>query len=659
MSLIPTFRSATSNIKNPEKWLQNWFGGGSVSESGVVIDSDTMMSESAVWCAVNFLASNIASLPCPVLKIEGRKKTKDKSNNLYKILNLIANDEMISMVYRETMIYHLLFWGVHYSIQVKNGLNRVVALWPVHPDNMRVDRKGKSLIYYVTMPDGQEKPYSRDKILHIPALGLNGLFGNSLIDYSKDSLGLMLAMRTYANLFFSNGSNMGVIFEHPGQLGEVAHKNLTSSLATAMAGLGKSHKAFVAEEGMKVHKMGAEPDKSQLVEGRQFSISDVARWFNLPPHVLKDLSRATYSNIEQQSLELVKYSIRVWLVRLEQSFEAWLLSATEQKTYIIRHNVEGLLRGDSAARTEYYKGQFNTAAITPNEIRELEERNPIEEDWADQTYIQMNMVSLEQLNEMNSEPKPEPVRQNNSVRNIEYRDINKTIAHRKRIQKKFAPLIRAAAQKLVNLETLKIKKESDKQSSKRSAADMEIWLNSFYADFGKYIDHDLSPLLRAYAELIQEAVAGEVGADVGVSDELTSEINSYIDGMKRQYIDSSRGQMLGELKIGLDAIDVRADEWHERRAKKVDEAQSHGVSNMVASFVIAGAGFSPTWRNVGKTCVFCQQMNGKKIKRYGDAFLKEGAIINGVVDGVERKMEVRTTKYPPLHGSCDCVISAR
>jgi len=521
---------------------------------------------------------------------------------------------------------------------------------------MRVERVGKTLKYFITMPGGQEKPYSRNQILHIPALGLNGLFGNALIDYSKDSLGLMLAMRTYANLFFSNGSNMGVIFEHPGALGEVAHKNLTASLSSAMSGLGKSHKAFVAEEGMKVQKVGTEPDKSQLVEGRQFSISDVARWFNLPPHVLKDLSRSTYSNIEQQSLELVKYSIRVWLVRLEQSFEAWLLTPKEQVEYIIRHNVEGLLRGDSAARTEYYKGQFNCGAMSPNEIRELEERNPIEKEWADQTYIQLNMTSLENLNQIENEPEPEPVNQNNN-RSIEHRDVNTTIAARKRIQKRFSPLIRSAAQKLVSLETLKIKRESKKQSGERSASDMGKWLDNFYSeDFGKYIDRDLAPLLRTYAELIQEAVAGEVGADIGVTDELRTEIDNYIEGFKGQYISSSRGQMFKELEKGIDAIDTRADEWHEKRADKVEASESNGVSNMVASFVIAGVGLSPTWRTLGKSCVFCNQMNGKTVKRYGSPFLPSGTTIDG---GEVGNMTVRATKYPPLHGGCDCVIAAR
>lgn len=385
-----------SSLKNPSRWLIDFFSGGGVSESGVNVNENSMMSESAVWCAINFLASNIASLPCPVLKNDGRKREKQPVFYLHQRLNSMANPEMISMIYRETCLYHLFLWGNSVSIIERNQLGQVVALWPVHPDRWEIERKGKRLIYHITLENGTIKPFPRRKILHIPGLG-NGLMGMSVMEKSTDSVGLIIAMRSFANLFFKNGSNMGVVFEHPKRLGTEAHKSLTWSLKQAYSGLGKSHRAMVAEEGMKVNKIGVEPEKSQLVESRQFAITDVARWFNLPPHILKDLSRATFSNIQEQSLELVIYTLRPWFVRLEQSYESYLLREGDKGIFTVRHNANALMRGNEKSRSEYYKMRFSTGSITPNEIRGLEDENPIEEKWADKAYLQLNISPADEL----------------------------------------------------------------------------------------------------------------------------------------------------------------------------------------------------------------------------------------------------------------------
>ena len=258
---------------------------------------------------------------------------------------------------------------------------------------------------------------------------------------------------------------------------------------------------------------------------------------------------------------------------------------------------------------------------------------------------------------MNLPENNEPVKKETNQRNLEHRGINTTIAGRKRVQARFSPLIKEAAQKLVDRETNAIKRESKKQGSQRSTEDMEVWLNNFYRDFGKYIDNGLAPILRAYAESIQEAVSSEIGIEPVMSEELQKEINNYIDGFRTQYIDSSKGQMLQQLQIGLEEIDKRADEWQEKRADKVELSERSGLSNMVAAFVFTSSGFPAVWRNVGVTCPFCQTMNGKKVNGFGTPFLEKDTTID--VGGDHPPMKVRTTKYPPLHNGCDCVISAR
>lgn len=237
MGLFDFFKrsSEKSDIVNPQQWFMDAMSGGSASESGMTVNESSLMSESAVWCAASFIATNIASLPCPVFKTDGRKKEKATNHPLHKLLNMQANSETVSMVYRETILYHLLFWWGSVSIIERDRLNRIKGLWPVHPDRVAVRRSNGVLKYDITHDDGNQKTYEREDVLHIPSFGPNGLIGFSMSTKCRESVGLILAMRSFANLFFKNGAHMGVIFEHPNKLGEQAHKNLTESMRNALS----------------------------------------------------------------------------------------------------------------------------------------------------------------------------------------------------------------------------------------------------------------------------------------------------------------------------------------------------------------------------------------------------------------------------------------
>lgn len=662
--------SVKSDVVNPRQWFIDAMSGGAVSESGMTVNESSMMSDSAVWCAASFIATNIASLPCPVYRLDGRKKEKVSDHPLHKILNVRANDETVSMVFRETVLYHLLFWWGSVSIIERDRLNRIRGLWPVHPDRVAVRRDNGVLAYDVTHDNGIQKTYNRADVLHIPSFGPNGLIGFSMANKCRDSIGLILAMRSFANLFFRNGAHMGAIFEHPNKLGEQAHKNLTTSMMNSLSGLGKAHKLMILEEGMKVNKLTIEPEKAQLLEERQYSVTDVARWFNLPPHVLKDLSRATFSNIEHQGLELVKYSFRPWLVRLEQHYAGFLLDEQEQGRYIVKHNVEGLLRGDTAARSDFYRAQFQTGALTPNEIRELEDKNPINEPWADEVYIQLNMVPVSQMGKITeaaAAPKekqkeePEDLPDTPDKRTVETRSkasLEQIIRGRDRIRSRFEPLFRDVAQKIVNRETLAIQKELKKQIGQRSASDFSTWIDEFYRTFPDYIRRSFSPVFRSYAESMAEVIAGEVGLEADFTDELRQDTEEYLAGFADQYAGSSRGQifsLMAEAEGEGEAfgeVQTRADEWHEKRAENVTRNETVGLANMLARSIVIGAGYKLVWRNRGTSCPFCRQLEGRTVSHKSESFLDSGTVLDG---GDHGKMTVRKTLYAPLHKGCDCV----
>jgi len=291
------------------------------------------------------------------------------------------------------MLSHILAWGNGYAEIVRNGLNEITELWPIQPDRVSPKLKEGELVYEVRV-DSKVITLKREKILHIPGLGFDGFVGYSVISLARQSIGLGKAMETFGSLYFGQGTHPGVIVYHPGKLSEQAYSNLNKSLSAAHSGLGKSHRLMLLEEGMKIDKIGIPPSDSQFIEGRQFQIPEIARWFNLPPHKLKDLTRSSFSNIEQEQISFVTDSLLPWGIRIEQNYNMQLLSEAEKKQgYYFKHIFEGLLRGSSADRANFYRIMFGIGAMSINEIRAKEDMNPIAN--GDMHFVPLNMITVE------------------------------------------------------------------------------------------------------------------------------------------------------------------------------------------------------------------------------------------------------------------------
>jgi HK97 family phage portal protein len=261
------------------------------------------------------------------------------------------------------------------------------------------------------MPAAADLFLTREKVLHIAGLGFDGFVGYSVVAMARKSIGLGMAMETFGSRFFGEGTHPGVIVEHPQKLSPEAHSNLKKSLSDTYSGLGNSHRLMLLEEGMKFQKIVIDPKDSQFLESRQFNIPEIARWFNLPPHKLKDLTKSSFSNIESEQISFVTDSILPWLVRLEQSFNMQLLTESDREysgrgRLYYKHNVEGLLRADAAARGTYYREMFNIGAMCINEIREKEDMDPI--DGGDVHLVPLNMTTLENAGKPQETAKPVP-----------------------------------------------------------------------------------------------------------------------------------------------------------------------------------------------------------------------------------------------------------
>lgn len=390
------------SLTNEKAWNHSlWWLAGSMSNSGEMVNEDTALNYSAVWNAVSLISGTVGSLPLHLMQKKGDTKRLADDRVMYKVLHDEWNPYMTAMAGRETMMAHILTWGNGYCEIVRNGYGEVEELWPITPNRVVIEFRDARPVYRIKV-DAKDVIFPREKILHIPGLGFDGVQGYSVVAMARKSIGLGMAMETFGELYFGQGTHPGVVVSHPGQLSVTANENLKKSLTEGYSGLGKSHRLLLLEEGMKLEKLGVPPNDSQFLESRQFQIPEIARWFNLPPHKLKDLSRSSFSNIESEQISFVTDSILPWLVRLEQNYNTQLLRKSDRELsgrgrLYYKHIVEGLLRGDSASRSAFYSAMFNIGAMSINEIREKEDLDPVE--GGDIHLVPMNMTKLENAGE--------------------------------------------------------------------------------------------------------------------------------------------------------------------------------------------------------------------------------------------------------------------
>ncbi|MBR3891442.1 MAG: phage portal protein [Bacilli bacterium] len=376
-----------------------FFMGG--SSSGKSVTERSAMQMTAVYSCVRILAEAVAGLPLHFYKQTEEGKTKATDHNLYRLLHDEPNPEMSSFVFRETLMTHLLLWGNAYAQIIRNGKGEIVALYPLMPNKMKVDRDSEGQIYYTYTRSNDEAPtmegttvyLQKENVLHIPGLGFDGLVGYSPIAMAKNAIGLAIATEEYGAKFFANGAAPSGVLEHPGTIKDPAR--VREAWQSQFGGSGNSGKVAVLEEGMKYTPISISPDQAQFLETRKFQINEIARIFRVPPHMVGDLEKSSFSNIEQQSLEFVKYTLDPWIVRWEQSLARSLLSDDEKKSYYFKFNLEGLLRGDYVSRTSGYATARQNGWMSANDIRELEnmDRIPVEQG-GDLYLINGNMLPM-------------------------------------------------------------------------------------------------------------------------------------------------------------------------------------------------------------------------------------------------------------------------
>ena len=364
------------------------------STSGKQVTERSAMQMTAVYSCVRILSEAVAGLPLHLYRYkEGGGKEKAIDLPLYRLMHDEPNPEMSSFVFRETLMTHLLLWGNAYAQIIRNGKGEVIALYPLMPNMMRVERDENGSLYYEYIHSSDEADTMKNttvrltpyNVLHIPGLGFDGLVGYSPIAMAKNAIGMAIACEEYGAKFFANGAAPSGVLEHPGVIKDP--QKVREAWQSQFGGSQNANKIAVLEEGMKYTPISISPEQAQFLETRKFQINEIARIFRVPPHMVGDLEKSSFSNIEQQSLEFVKYTLDPWVMRWEQSLSRALFTEEEKKTLFFKFNVEGLLRGDYQSRMNGYATARQNGWMSANDIRELENMDKIPAEQGGDLYL--------------------------------------------------------------------------------------------------------------------------------------------------------------------------------------------------------------------------------------------------------------------------------
>jgi len=372
-----------------------WLGG---STAGKIVTERSAMQMTAVYACVRILSEAIAGLPLFVYRYrpDGGKE-KALKHTLFRLLHDEPNPEMTSFIFRETLMTHMLLWGNAYAQIIRNRRGEIMWLYPLMPTRMKVDRDADGKLYYEyrkQSDDGAEikggtvrlQPYD---VLHIPALGFDGLVGYSPIAMAKNAIGLSMAAEEYGAKFFADGGTPKGILKVPSLV-----KNRDNVREEWQKGF-RGGNVAILETGAEYKPISINPQEAQFLETRKFQIDEIARIFKVPPHMVGDLEKSSFSNIEQQSLEFVKYTLDPWVCRWEQAMYRALLTEEEKENMFIKFNMDGLLRGDYQSRMNGYAVARQNGWMSANDIRELENMDRIPADQGGDDYlVNGNMITI-------------------------------------------------------------------------------------------------------------------------------------------------------------------------------------------------------------------------------------------------------------------------
>lgn len=637
---------------------------GSNTYAGVPVTEQSALTFSAVYACVRIIAESVAMLPLfTYRRLPNGGKEKATDHPLYNLLHRTPNPEMTSFEFRETLISHVASWGNGYAEIEWSQSGQPLALWPLNPARMQVARRAGELSYLYDLGN-EARRLPAWRIHHVRGLSSNGIVGYSPIRLAMQSIGIGLGLEEYGARFFGNGARPGGVLKIPGQLSDAAFARLKKSWSDESQGLSNAHRLKILEEGLDYQSIGIAPDEAQFLESKKFQVNEIARWFRVPPHMLADLEKATFSNIEEQSLEFVVYTLGPWLTRHEQAIERDMLTEPERPKYFVEYLVNGLLRGDTGRRGPWYQMMLQNGVMNPNEIRALENMNPY--DGGDTYLTPLNMAPAGGATRQ-ANPIPETRAVSRETANAEAAEqrAQSLGSQRRKVMQAYVGLYEDVAARMVRREVNDIRRALDGFTRKRTIADFEIWLNDFYRGYRDVFKAAFLPTILSLAQQATGLVASELDFD---DPGVTAELQSFIDGYLEQFADietvGSQKQLEAIARTAREAgedptplLEERLDGWAETKAHKIASRQAFEAGNALITASYGTAGVTKLrWVTNSGACPFCTKLNGKTVG-IQEYFISAGDTVDGDEDS--QPMLVRSnTRHGPIHGGCECTVVA-
>ena len=385
LSLVRDF-----NAKNPKDWLTLKLG--FANKSGTNVTTSSSLALSAVWSCVRLLSQTVAQVPVKVYERTKDGKRLAVDHPLYNIIHAEPNRIQTSFLFRELGQQHLELRGNFYSYIVRDGKQRPIELQILNPDKVEPTEQDGELFYKV---QGEKELIPSYDMLHVCGPMGDGLRGLSPIGVHKENLGLAIAAQDFGASFFGNGANVGGILTTDATLKPEQRKNIKDSWGKSTVGNSNANGTAVLDGGLKYQKITLSPEEAQFIQSRKFQVTEIARIFGVQPHLIQDLERSTNNNIEHQSIEFVKFTVLPRIKRWENELNRKLFREDEKGKYFIEFNLDGLLRGDSTSRGEYYSKLLQNGVMNINEVRNLENLNRI--DGGDKHMVQMNLTPIDKI----------------------------------------------------------------------------------------------------------------------------------------------------------------------------------------------------------------------------------------------------------------------
>lgn len=544
----PEARSAgATTLAAPAQWFREWaLGGGGPTRAGVSVNETTALQISAVWAARRCISEDVAKIPVEVLeRVSPSERRPVTDHPVHRLLNVAPSDEMGAMGFRETLTDHALGFGNGMAEIVRDPAGRPVALYPLSPRATTVrrvydrpdDRTGR-IVYDHGSDRGAQQTLPAEDVLHVRGLGFDGLIGYGVIALARQSLGLTLAAEAFGASFFGNAARPSGVIEYPKGLGEQAVRNLRESFSELYTRPENAGKVAVLENGAKWVQTQVTPEDAQFLLTRTFQIPEVARWFRIAPHKIADLSRATFSNIEQSSIDYVGDTLTGWFTRWEQEVARKLFSAAELSRLVLEHDEAELRRGDLKSRYDAYAQGRQWGWLSVNDVLRMEGRNTI--GPAGDVYLVP--VNMQDAARMGMTPAPAAAPPAGAA--VPEPGAGKRSQVAAAVVAAWQPLLAQAARGLLRVEADRVRK-ADRQGG------VARWAEHFYGD---HVDHARGAFMPA-----AEALVGVLDAAAGVR----LEVPRVAGELASRHVARSKAEAAGQ---PADRIELLAAAWERTRA---------------------------------------------------------------------------------------------